>query len=823
MTHIPPPAEELRILDAELRQLDVRRAHLLARRAVLVGLLRPAFPPAPAVPPRPETTAPHAPRRPETTASGVQNVLLVLGGVLLTVAALVFTLVSWGLLGIAGRSLVLGAVTAAALGVPWALVRRGLRSTAEAVAGLGLALTVLDAYALHEVAFTVSDGAGYAAVASGVLAGAWTVYGLGFGALPGPAAAGAGRGTTAESRPEGLHDPAGLRLPALRMPLPMATVAAQLPLLLWVIAVDAGPAATAATLLVTAAGDTVLALRVPLRSIRVVAAAGACGMGTWGVLAACWLSLTATGPSAAARAAALLALAAAIALGVAWRAPGPGLATGATVTGGLLLVAGFGGVPRAALPHVWAVPGYLVCGVALLPAVRSALPGHMRRGFAWASGCVQALAVVWALPVVVVALLGPVGRAAHIWAGAPSDLRAALWAPWPPDATARTAVLAVVAVMLALAARATTAWRAQAATGAVALAWATALVLPAALQLPYAAGLFAQGLTLVAGLAVAAYARRAPTSLTALLLSLLTALGIAALSLASRTATLVVLAALTALFATAAAHRRLTAVSVCASLAGATGLACAVGAAADWRAPHAALLVVVVPAVAALLAARVPRTGSPVEAVGAAAGLVAIGLAVTDGPVLALVLALCGVIAAGTALRTDRRPAGYLAAALFVLAAWVRLGSWAVGAPEAYTLPVTVPALVVGIVRQRRDPLASSWTAYGPGLSVTLVPSLLTAWDDADWRRPLLLGTAALALTLLGARHRLQAPLVLGGSVLVLDALHELAPYLVQLTGVLPRWVPLALAGLLLLALGATYEQRIRDAKRVREALGRMR
>jgi hypothetical protein len=190
---------------------------------------------------------------------------------------------------------------------------------------------------------------------------------------------------------------------------------------------------------------------------------------------------------------------------------------------------------------------------------------------------------------------------------------------------------------------------------------------------------------------------------------------------------------------------------------------------------------------------------------------------------LALVLALCAVIAAGTAVREDRRAAGYTATALFVLAAWVRLACWGVGYVEAYTLPVTVPALLVGAVGRRKDPLTSSWTAYGAGLSVTLVPSLLTAWVDPDWPRPLLLGVAALAVTLVGARHRLRAPLVLGGCVLALDALHELAPYLVQMAGALPRWVPPALAGLVLLALGATYEQRIRDARRVRDVLGRMR
>ncbi|MFF9126383.1 SCO7613 C-terminal domain-containing membrane protein [Streptomyces sp. NPDC014889] len=782
MTHLPPPAEELRILDAELRQLDARRAQLLFRRAHLIGLLQPALPPAPP-----------GPRRPETTAPRVQNVLLVLGGVLLTVAAIAFTLIGWGHLGIAGRSLVLATVTAAALGAPVFLLRRGLRSTAEALAGLGLALTVLDAYALHEVALTATDGTAYAAVAATCLGGVWWGYGRGLGSL--------------------------------RLPLPAALGAGQFPLLLWAVAAGAGPYAITAALLLTAACDTVVALRTSARSLRIAACVGAYGTGGWGVLAGGVLSWEAAGPSAAVRAAALLVLAAAIALYAAWRAPRQGLATGAAVTGGLHLVAAFGGIPRAVLPEIWTVPGYLLCGVGLAAAVRVRLPDAVRRGAAWASAAVQALAVLWALPVVLVTLLGPVGWTGRVWSGAPSDLRAAvtLRAPWPVDAAAAPLVLAVVAAVLAGAARAITARRDQGAAGTVVLVWASALVLPVTLRLPYTAGLFAQGLTVVAALAMAAYARRTTTSLTAALLSLLTAAGLAFLSLASRDATLAVLAALTAVFTVAAAHPRLTAVYASASLAGAAGLACAVGAAAGWSAAHTALLVLLVPAAAALLAARVPRAAVPVEVTGAVAGLLAVGLAVTDAPVLALVLALCGVIAAGTAVRADRRQVGYAAAALFVLATWVRLGSWAVGTPEAYTLPVTVPALVVGCLRRRRDPGASSWTAYGPGLAATLAPSLLAAWADTDWPRPLLLGTAALVLTLVGARHRLQAPLVLGGSVLVLDALHELAPYLVQLAGALPRWLPPAFAGLLLLALGATYEQRIRDARRMREALGRMR
>ncbi|MFI6655576.1 SCO7613 C-terminal domain-containing membrane protein [Streptomyces sp. NPDC050523] len=792
MTHVPPPAEELRFLDAELRQLDARRAQLLHRRAWLVAALQAAVPASPTNRTNPVRRVPPDPPRPEATAPGVQNLLLLLGGVLLTLAAAVFTLVSWGDMGIAGRALVLGAVTAAALGAPVPLLRRGLRSTAESVAGLGLALTVLDAYAVHQVAFAGADTAAYTAIASALLAALWTAYGL----LP--------------------------LVSGLRLPLPAALAAAQLPLLCWAISVSAGSYVITAALLLTAGFDTVVALRVTARSVRVPAVVGAYGMGTWGVPAAGWLSWGAAGPSAAARAAALLLLAAAIALGAAWRLPNAALPTGNALAGCLLLVAAGGGVLRVTLPGGWTVPGYLACGVALLATVRTRLPEHLRQGAVQASGTVQAAAVTCALPLFAVALLGPLGWVAQPWSGVPSDARAAatVHTPWPPYPWQLLLGPVAVAAVLAFLVRDETR-RPWAVTGSACLAWATVMAVPAAFQLPYTAALLLQGAATGAALAAAAF-RLLPTTTTALALG--GSVPLAFLSLPSQTATVAVLSVLTAALAAASARPHLAPLTAPASLVYGTALACATGAAAGWQTQHTALLVLVVPLSAALVAPRLagPHARVPVEVTGAVAGLLAIGLAITVPPVLALVLALCGVIAAGTAVRADRRPVGYAAAVLFVLASWVRLASWDVGTVEAYTLPVTVPALCVGAWRRHRDPRASSWTAYGAGLAATLLPSLVAAWHDPHWTRPLLLGAAALLLTLLGARRRLQAPLVLGGSVLVLDTLHELAPYLVQMTGALPRWVPPALAGLLLLALGATYEQRIRDVRRVREVLGRM-
>ena len=394
------------------------------------------------------------------------------------------------------------------------------------------------------------------------------------------------------------------------------------------------------------------------------------------------------------------------------------------------------------------------------------LPETVRHGLTRASIAVQGLALLWTLPLLGVTLLGPVAWAGQVWSGAPGDLREAVTVstPWPPDAETVPVVLAVVAVVLVLAVR-DAVWRPRALTGVLVLAWATALVLPAVLEVPYVAGLVALGITTAGTLAAAAWIRpserpekepAAPQSATAsaidfptprptaTVLALLASLTLAILSLTSEPSTLAVLSTLTALFAAASWKPHLAPITAPTALAYAAALACATGAAADWQPQYTALLVLAVPVAAALLAARLggSPTTVPVESAGAVAGLLAVGLtaASADLPMLALVLALCGVITAGTAIRTERRPVAYASAALFVLATWVRLAAWDVGTPEAYTLPVTVPALLVGALHRRRDPQASSWTAYGPGLAATLLPSLLTAWGDPNWTRPLLLG-----------------------------------------------------------------------------------
>lgn len=833
MENVPRPAEELAVLDRELARIDARRAQLLARRSYLLSLLTPPRPVAPGPPGGPGAPAAWpAARAPETSPPSVQNALLALGGVLLTIAAIAFTVVSWGSMGIGGRSLVLGGVTAAALAAPALLLRRALTSTAEAVGALALVLTVLDAYALYRVALPDTDPLGYTAAACAVLATGWAAYGLALGGL--------------------------------RTPLPAAVLTAQLPLPLWALAAGAGQVTFAWALLATAVADIAFALRTGPAPARSVAGVTAWVAGGWSLLIAAGISVVSDSPLDAARPGALLLVAAVVALFVAVRVPG--VAYACALVAGLAATVATGGLLRPSVPFSWAVVGYLLCGAALLTAVRAPLPRAAVLGLCTAAGAVVTTAVLWTLPSVTATLLGPVSRVDDIWSGAPGSAREAIGTDpgWSATATVPL-VLLISAGLLTLAhGRLPAASRPAALSGATVLGTAAVLVLPAALDLGYVTAV-ATGLVTTAGaltLAVHTHlpsAARRPAlavppavSITAMVCGLAGAAGATLLSLATETATLITLGALLALFCGAAVAlnaaatgtgtgddtdgspsagaafpaQPLQAVLAALAVVTSTALLCAVCASAGLPRQHIALAVLAVPAAGALLGARLRRhpAALPTELTAAGAGLLALALAAGHPETVALVLALAAVVAAGTALRPDRRPAaGHLAAALFVLATWVRLYASDVATPEAYTLPVTVPALVVGVLRRRRDPEASSWTAYGPGLAATLLPSLVAAWGDTHWPRPLLLGVAALAVTLVGARLRLQALLVLGGTVLALDALHELAPYIVQAVGALPRWLPPALAGLLLLAVGATYERRLNDARRLRESLGRMR
>jgi hypothetical protein len=172
--------------------------------------------------------------------------------------------------------------------------------------------------------------------------------------------------------------------------------------------------------------------------------------------------------------------------------------------------------------------------------------------------------------------------------------------------------------------------------------------------------------------------------------------------------------------------------------------------------------------------------------------------------------------------REGRATLAAVAAGWQLVAWWLLLGAHGVVLVEAYTLPLAAVALLAGWAALRSRPELRSWIAYGPALAAAFLPTLaLVVAPDSENSVPrrLLLGVGALAVVFAGSiRHR-QAPVVVGGIVVGIVALHEIA----LVWALLPSWIPLSLGGLLLVGLAITYERRRRDVAWLRTTIGRMR
>ncbi|MFF0307151.1 SCO7613 C-terminal domain-containing membrane protein [Streptosporangium sp. NPDC004379] len=829
---------------------------------------------------------PAVPRR-DLSPRAVQNLLLTLGGLLLVVAAVVFTAVNWGRIGIGGRAAILAGVTVLALATPRLLVRRSLATTAETVAMLGAALLLLDGYAARRVGLAGAgdlDGRHYAALVSAVVAFAMAGYS---------------------------------RLLPLRLPLPVAIVLAQLPLpLLFARGVDVH---STAALAATVALDAALIGLLTRRARGSERDAG--GRWAWVTASVCfglaWISAVLCGVLHAAFAApatgavpgavaaglvdgALLVALAVIGVAVAVR-PGAPARTALAAASALAASAGLAAPLWTLLPGEWQAVSQVAAAL-VVAAVALYTPGPVAariRGAAGAPGPVAAWIHGTASgPGPVSARIrgatdAPVRggvrirSAAAVSAGLLAGLVAVpalaagihglyhpLARPWaPPVEHVRQHPPLVVLAVLTVIALAVLGGRAAGRAGAIAAASAAGPVVPAALAASAVPPYGAEVALLVAGVVPAAWAvARGRAGGTASTTGAARAAGTAdaadaagttgaaeaagvagalwagstavSWALATRPATLIVLPVLAVIGAAVAAGGRTPAVRAGAAGAAALllgGEALAAGLAAEWPVRYAAFGVQAVACVAAVVAGRLRRSAFAIGAETAGYVLAAAGLLLAvagsvpgvaadagaggsgaDLPVMALACAVAGVLMAGTALRPDRRQAGYAGTGLLLAASWLRLLAWDVSVIEAYTVPFALVLVIFGRWRAR-GARTSSWSAYGAGLATGLLPSAFAVLQGGGWVRPLLLGLVSMAVLLAGARWRLQAPALLGGLTLAVVVLHELAPWIALAVVAVPRWVPMAAGGSLLVALGATYEARLRDVRRLRAAVGRMR
>ncbi|MFH8573700.1 SCO7613 C-terminal domain-containing membrane protein [Streptomyces sp. NPDC017993] len=836
-----------------MRALDARRHWLAQRHNELLAALR-MHRDAPTGMP---VTAPvggdggsaGVPGR-EVSAPSARTALLIVGGVLVVVAALVFTVVSWGRLGIGGRAAILLAVTACALALPRPLRRRQLTATAEASAAVGLALVLLDAYAARQAGLGGLDRVG--------TAGYWAVLTM----LTAVGAAAYGWWQR------------------LRLPLPVGFLMARLPGILGAAALGGTAEDYATAMIATAAVDFAVLYALTARAATgpagfrdrvggeraataLVTGAGVVG-GGWALLGgalAVGHAVVASSLTEVARAwvplGLLVLLGMALCRGLrtlpfALRSGGEGVAV-------VALIVAVGAGLRYVTPSGWVAAGYAAPAalIAVWAAVSCARSGRWAKpekggplapppdaaaavGELAAASTMLLLTGVVVLPELAHALTRPIVPGMALWLdGHPPRWSWQLASAPLVVLWLLTSVLGIMAVLRARAVGDRHKDRlAKAQCNATALAAVPALLLlPVALGLPYGWVLAAAA---VASIGVAVDVVRRPGA--ALVPRLLALAATGALTLLWSTADRAALLAVCGTFAASAAvlahvlaaptarpAERATArvAGAFAVLAlGVEAVASAITTGLPWHVTGFVVLAVAAAAAGAAAAwHRIPgrdQVSTAVEGTGYTLAAAALALTAPHPAALSLALAVTGVAGLAVALRPDRRRAALVGTALLIASSWVRLALAGVSSPEAYTLPITAAALIIGHRRRRSTPGTGSWAAYGAGLSATMLPSLAATWSDENWVRPLLLGTAALLATVVGVRTRLQAPLVVGSGVLLLVGLHELAPTVVQVLGALPRWVPLATAGLLLLLLGATYEKRIGEARRLRDTVRSM-
>ena len=130
---------------------------------------------------------------------------------------------------------------------------------------------------------------------------------------------------------------------------------------------------------------------------------------------------------------------------------------------------------------------------------------------------------------------------------------------------------------------------------------------------------------------------------------------------------------------------------------------------------------------------------------------------------------------------------------------------------EAYTLPLGAVALAAGIYAALRKPDLSTWVTLGPGLTMALLPSVPQALADPTELRALLLGLGAVITLLVGIKQGWQAPFVAGVGIATLVVLFNIGPY----ANAAPRVVVIAIVSAILLGVGITWEDRVRDGRKL--------
>lgn len=773
--------------DAHLGQLMAQRHALVAeyerQRFALMGWSPPGLP----LPPIAQ------PERQEWSGARVRALLLWLGATLLGLSAVTFTAVAWSRLGEGGRALLLLAATAVVTALATGL-RRSLPATAEAFAGLAVALVLVDVNAAQR-----------AGMAFGMTGELW--WAIGTAAAAGFAAALGvlvGRRTTRFAV-------------AALLPVSAELLIANFARPEWVAALSL--AVLSACLVVALAHTS----HVLFREGRVIVRlhAGGCWAAAL-ILAGIAAGQPGTVAAALVPALAMAALSAAPAL--ARRATGD--ASMRTLLGVVVCAA----PPAAALTLLHPLldadgmlaTSVLAGGATALTAL--AVPSRWRAAAATAGALFALPGTLWSVLQATPAVLGPLGWFAAPWTGQPGLIArtvgegpgsAAFAGSW--SAVAALGIIAATGLVLGIRNRGllgiTTAAVAFAAALAPLNSDSTVGVAAVSTLSAFAVALVAaalvdreqsgRGWALLPGAGIAAL----PTA------------GWAAVSASASVSALVVAVAVGAA-ATALARPGIAREFFGASAAALTVTLAGVATSAAGAGSAAGGFAAAVTAGAVLLAGVFlgrGRTRAVLVITGLLAAFCAATVSAQSTPWLAGTLTALVPITAVAAVRPQHRAVyGSGAGVLALCAVWAWLAAGQVGVVEAYTAPASVAAFVAGILMWRNGP-GRSWLTLGPALVLAIAPSALIGMVEDGLPRLIFATALSLAAVVAGAARRLQAPLFLGAAALLVLAVDQWGEEILRM----PRWITVGVAGVLLMWTGATFERRRQNWRRASATLSR--
>ncbi len=796
-------ATALRELIARIGEVDQHMMELTTQRQTLAAqlqqrrwsLISETAPPVPPAPP----AASSQPGAAEWTVDRVRSVLLWVGAALLAASALTFTAVAWSHLGESGRAALLGAVTGVFAGLALAL-RRRLPASADAFTALSIGLVLIDWHALHRAGLGAEiSGSTWWAFGSLVAAAFAFVLGRAVGAR------------TARV--------------AIAILLPLSAE-------LFVPAV-AGAAWSAALALAMISAAVALARRDVARHTEAGGRAsgieyvlGLHGLVAW-ALAAGYAVVAATTAHTFSQAlcpAAVVSTLALAPMAALHRRVSRDLAEllagviVAVLLGALVTVAAASFGPQGLL--AWAT---LVSGVATVAALQFA-PTRWQKPARVAAAAYALPGLALASVVGLTAAFGPLAWFRDAWTGsldvaarnayAGSRTRHPFEAYWPA-----VWVFAVATVALGFVAAKTKRGAGVAVAFAILGIGLAPVVAGASARVTLLTAVATIGLVLVA---VAAVDRSAPRLaagvLPTVLFAVVPAAGWAAVTRDASITVLLVIAVTAALAAVIAVSDVVRVAGGVSSGASAIALAGVWTAAFGVGPAPAGFAVVVAAGIVILFGAHVrarAADGDALALTGAVACSVGLVLASSSPAWIAGALTALVPLMLVAALRRDRAALYSWAAALSALAAtWAWLAVAHVTVVEAYTVPAALVALVAGFVGWRTGP-ARSWLTLGPALVIALGPTLAIGVANDDVVRTVASAVIAFAVVLLGAWKRLQAPLAIGATALLVLAIDTFGPAAARL----PEWVPLAAIGVLLMWIGATFERRREAARRATDQL----